>query len=116
MTLGNMRANGVRTLAAWCLGRCTFSWNKTPTARLYCEHDPLKTRSMPLDPNSRRPPQPTTADGPMTAEQAARLNSLARAAYELDAFKPHLTRTEAEIRIAMLTAKLKLLDGPPHTL
>jgi hypothetical protein len=21
MTLGNMRANGVRTLAAWCLGR-----------------------------------------------------------------------------------------------
>jgi hypothetical protein len=23
---------------------------------------------------------------------------------------------EAELRIAMLTAKLKLLDGPPHTL
>ena len=24
LTLGNMRANGVRTLAAWCLGRGTF--------------------------------------------------------------------------------------------
>jgi hypothetical protein len=25
MTLGNMRANGVRTLAAWCLGR-GYAW------------------------------------------------------------------------------------------
>ncbi len=41
---------------------------------------------------------------------------LARDAYELDAFKPNLTRAEADLRIAMLTAKLKLLDGPPHTL
>ena len=57
-----------------------------------------------------------TADELMTAEQAAMLKRLAEAAYELDAFKPHLTRTEAEIRIAMLTAKLKLLDEPPHTL
>ena len=52
----------------------------------------------------------------MTAAQAATLKGLAQAAYELDAFKPNLTRTEAEIRIAMLTAKLKLLNGPPHTL
>jgi hypothetical protein len=52
----------------------------------------------------------------MTAEQAATLKSLAHAAYELDAVKPNLTRTEADICIAMLTAKLKLLDGPPHTL
>ena len=37
-------------------------------------------------------------------------------AYELDAFKLNLTRTEADIRIAMLTAKLKLLGEPPHTL
>ena len=57
-----------------------------------------------------------TDDRPMTAEQAATLKRLAREAYELDAFKPNLTRTEAGIRIAMLTAKLKLLDGPPHTL
>jgi hypothetical protein len=53
---------------------------------------------------------------PMTAEQAATLKRLANAAYELDAFKPNLTRTEADQRIAALTAKLKLLDGPPHTL
>ena len=53
---------------------------------------------------------------PMTPEQAATLKELAKAAYELDAFKPNLTRAEADLRIAMLTAKLKLLDGPPHTL
>ena len=45
----------------------------------------------------------------MTAAQAATLKRLAQDAYELDAFKPNLTRTEADIRIAMLTAKLKLL-------
>jgi len=59
---------------------------------------------------------PMTADPPMTAEQAATLKRLAEAAYELDAFKPNLTRAEADVRIAMLTAKLKLLDEPPHTL
>jgi hypothetical protein len=53
---------------------------------------------------------------PMTGEQAVTLKRLARAAYELDAFKPNLTRAEADLRIATLTAKLRLLDGPPHTL
>jgi Protein of unknown function (DUF3072) len=64
------------------------------------------------------PPLPATmtADRPMTAEQAATLKRLAEAAYELEAFQPNLTRAEADLRIAMLTAKLKLLDGPPHTL
>jgi hypothetical protein len=38
------------------------------------------------------------------------------APYEPDAFKPNLTSAEADIRIAMLTAKLKLLGEPPHTL
>jgi hypothetical protein len=57
-----------------------------------------------------------SVDERMTSEQAAVLKRLAEAAYELDAFKPRLTRTEAKIRIAMLTAKLKLLDEPPHTL
>jgi hypothetical protein len=57
-----------------------------------------------------------TAGKPMTAEQAATLRRLAEAAYELDAFKPNLTRSEADLRIAILAAKLKLLDGPPHTL
>ena len=59
---------------------------------------------------------PFTANQPMTVEQAAPLKRLAEAAYELDAFKPHLTRAEADVRIAMLTAKLKLLAEPPHTL
>ena len=57
-----------------------------------------------------------TEDELMTAAQAATLKKLAEAAYELDAFKSNLTRTEAEKRIAMLAAKLKLLDEPPHTL
>jgi Protein of unknown function (DUF3072) len=57
-----------------------------------------------------------TTDRPMTAEQAATLKRLAEAAYEPEAFQPNLTRAEADLRIAMLTAKLKLLDGPPHTL
>ena len=57
-----------------------------------------------------------TANQPMTPEQAAKLKRLAEAAYELEAFQPNLTRAEADLRIAMLTAKLKLLDEPPHTL
>jgi hypothetical protein len=61
--------------------------------------------------------QPTLDDvQPMTAEQAATLKRLATAAYERDAFKPNLTHAEADLRIAALTAKLKLLDEPPHTL
>jgi DUF3072 family protein len=57
-----------------------------------------------------------TADKSMTAAQSAMLKRLAQDAYELDAFKPNLTPTEADKRIAMLTAKLKLLGEPPHTL
>ncbi|HVZ51327.1 MAG TPA: hypothetical protein VG986_05135 [Pseudolabrys sp.] len=52
----------------------------------------------------------------MTAEQAARLKRLARAAYDLEAYHPNLSCPEAERRIAVLEAKLKLQDGPPHTL
>ena len=69
----------------------------------------------------RRLAQPWTIEEldpipPMTAEQAETLKRLAEAAYEPDAFKPNLTRDEADVRIAMLTAKLKLLGEPPHTL
>ena len=59
---------------------------------------------------------PISANRPMTAEQAATLKRLAEAGYELDALKPNLTREEADLRIAMLSAKLKLLGEPPHTL
>jgi hypothetical protein len=34
MTLGNMRANGVRTLAAWCLGRGTFFMEQSANGSL----------------------------------------------------------------------------------
>lgn len=71
---------------------------------------------MPLARSPRNNPKQVTTDDAMTSEQAAVLKRLAEAAYELDAFKPGLSRTEAKIRIAMLTAKLKLLDEPPHTL
>jgi hypothetical protein len=79
---------------------------------------------MPAEVMPRRFPPPWTVEElavmrdtrPMTPEQAATLKQLAKAAYELDAFKPNLRRAEADIRIAMLKAKLKLLDGPPHTL
>ena len=70
---------------------------------------------MPRSPKSRCKPKAMTADGLMTAAQAATLKRLAQDAYELDAFKLNLTGTEADIRIAMLTAKLKLLGEPPHT-
>ena len=113
-----MRANGVRTLAAWSRRMRQFFTERSADSSiiLYWQQDPLKVWWMTHGSNFRRKPQPMTADDLMTAAQAATLKRLAQAAYELDAFKPNLTRTEADIRIAMLTAKLKLLDGPPHTL
>ena len=76
-----------------------------------------------LLPTTSRFPPPLTEErnwspliANMTVEQAATLKGLAKAASELDAFKPKLTRAEADQRIATLTAKLKLLDEPPHTL
>jgi hypothetical protein len=53
---------------------------------------------------------------PMTAEESAVLRKLATDAFELEAFRPNLTQAEARRRIATLTAKLALLDEPPHTL
>ena len=50
----------------------------------------------------------------MTAQQATRLKALAYEAYEPEAFSRSLTGAEAERRIAVLSAKLTLLDGPPH--
>ena len=52
----------------------------------------------------------------MTDEQASKLKHLAQRAYELDAFRPSLDEAEGARRIAALEAKLRLLDGPPHTL
>ena len=58
----------------------------------------------------------TGAGNAMTPAQAAELKRLATDAYELDAFSERLTDDDAARRIAMLKAKLKLLDEPPHTL
>jgi len=51
----------------------------------------------------------------MTAEQARLLRKLAFDAYEPEAFSPELTAAEAEQRISVLRAKLKLMSEPPHT-
>ena len=51
----------------------------------------------------------------MTPEQARLLRKLAYEAYEPEAFGPALTKTEAEQRIGVLQAKLKLMSEPPHT-
>jgi Protein of unknown function (DUF3072) len=64
-------------------------------------------------------PEPILSTGPgerMTAEQLSQLRQLAQDAYEPEAFSEQLTRAEAAERIAVLRAKLKLLDEPPHTL
>lgn len=51
----------------------------------------------------------------MTPDQASLLRKLAFDAYEPEAFSAELTRTEAEQRIGVLKAKLKLISEPPHT-
>ena len=51
----------------------------------------------------------------MTSEQASLLRKLAFDAYEPEAFSPELTAAEAEQRINVLRAKLKLISEPPHT-
>jgi hypothetical protein len=75
--------------------------------------DPLKSLAVWSVEESETPWRPLSQ---WTAELAATLKRLAQAAYELEAFQPNLTRAEADLRIAMLTAKLKLLGEPPHTL
>jgi hypothetical protein len=52
----------------------------------------------------------------MTDEQATYLKNLSAQAFEPEAFRRNLDRAEAERRIAALKAKLRLMDGPPHTL
>jgi hypothetical protein len=52
----------------------------------------------------------------MTSAQASYLRALAERTFEPEAFRPGLSRAEAARRIAALEAKLRLQDGPPHTL
>jgi hypothetical protein len=73
--------------------------------------DPRPRSNMEKDPDDW-----VSGDEPMTGAQASYLKTLAEQAHELDAFDPNLTKAEASKRIDALKAKLKLLDGPPHTL
>jgi hypothetical protein len=52
----------------------------------------------------------------MTNRQAERLRALAEKAFEPEAYSDKLTQAEAAMRIDALRAKLRLQDGPPHTL
>ena len=60
-------------------------------------------------------PKATKPVIPMSAEQAALLRKLAFDAYEPEAFSPSLTKIEAERRIEVLQAKMKLMSESPHT-
>jgi len=60
-------------------------------------------------------PKASKSDAMMSTEQAAVLRKLAFDAYEPDAFSPTLTSAEAEERIDVLRAKMKLMSDPPHT-
>lgn len=59
-------------------------------------------------------PKRSDAVAVMTPEQATLLRKLAFDAYEPEAFRPNLTKAEAERRIEALQAKLKLMGEPPH--
>ena len=76
--------------------------------------------AMASKPKTRRPPagaDPQHRPGAcMTAAQRALLRRLAFDGYEPEAFSEQLTQAEAAKRIAMLQAKLKLMDEPPHVL
>jgi hypothetical protein len=53
---------------------------------------------------------------PMSAEQAALLKQISRDACKSETFKLDFTRAEVEQRIAPLSAKIRLLELPPHML
>lgn len=71
------------------------------------------------DPPSNMEKDPSdwvSGDEPMTGAQASYLKTLAEQAHEPEAFSSALTKAEASRRIDALKAKLRLQDGPPHTL
>jgi hypothetical protein len=59
-------------------------------------------------------PKVLKSETPMSTEQAALLRKLAFDAYEPEAFSPNLTEAEAQQRIDVLQAKMKLMGEPPH--
>ncbi len=73
---------------------------RTPTKR---KHDAASSKA------------PIPRQQPMSPEQATHLKDLAGQALEPEAFRPGLTEAEAMRRIKALEAKLRSMDGPPHT-
>jgi Protein of unknown function (DUF3072) len=68
-------------------------------------------------PNTEKDPSEwVSGDEPMTGAQASYLKTLSEQAREPEAYNERLSKAEASKRIDALKAKLKLLDGPPHTL
>jgi hypothetical protein len=59
-------------------------------------------------------PKVSKSETRMSTEQAAVLRKLAFDAYEPEAFSPNLTEAEAQQRIDVLQAKMKLMGEPPH--
>ena len=71
------------------------------------------------DPSSnmeKDPEQWVSGDDPITGAQASYLKTLSEQAMEPEAFDETITKAEASKRIDALKAKLRLLDGPPHSL
>jgi len=64
----------------------------------------------------RDPADGASGDAPMTGAQVSYLRMLSQEALEPEAFNTRLTRAEAARRIETLKAKIRLQDGPPHTL
>jgi hypothetical protein len=87
-----------------------------PKGGIAVNADGMATKAKKTQDRNARPRPDDEPGARMTAEQCALLRKLAFDGYEPDAFSPHLSRQEAARRIAMLEAKLRLLDGPPHTL
>jgi hypothetical protein len=81
-----------------------------PNKRIACAKEQIGSRLGYAD-----MPSKSKVVAQMTAEQAALLRKIAFDAYEPEAFSPNLTKAEAERRIDMLKAKLKLMGEPPHT-
>jgi hypothetical protein len=73
-----------------------------------------------LDPDppsnmEKNPDQWVSGDDPITGAQASYLKTLSEQALEPQAYDETITKAEASKRIDALKAKLRLLDGPPHT-
>jgi hypothetical protein len=73
--------------------------------------DPRPPSNMEKDPGEW-----ISGDEPMTGAQASYLKTLSEQAHDPEAYNERLTKAEASKRIDGLKARLKLLDGPPHTL